>query len=90
MKRKNDGFISLIITIIIALALAKYFFDWSIFEALETEEGQGTVGYIRAIWDIVWKYIGSPLTWAWDQVIWPILNMAWQGIQEVLAKGRGA
>jgi hypothetical protein len=90
MKKKNDGFISLLIMIIIGLAAAKYFFGWSILSALSSPEGQGTVGYLKDVWNIVWRYIGAPLTWAWDNVAWPILDLGWKSLQKLSELGRGA
>lgn len=49
---KEQGFIQLVIVIIIALVAAKYFFDWSIFEAAGTAEGQGAMAYLKDI--LVW------------------------------------
>lgn len=90
MKKKNGGFVSLIIMIIIALAAAKYFFGWSIFSALSSEEGQGTVSYLRDIWNVVWGYIGNPLTLVWEKVLHPLINLAWQGLQKLIELGKGA
>jgi hypothetical protein len=88
--KKNEGFISLIIIIVIALAAAKYFFGWSVLSAISSSEGQGTVGYLKDVWNVVWRYIGAPLNWAWDNVIWPLLDVAWTGFQQLLELGRGA
>ena len=83
--KKDRGFISLIIVIILALGALKYFFNWSIFDALESEEGQGTVSYIRDVLNTAWKYIGPPLMWLNTEIAWPLLNMIWQGIQSLIA-----
>lgn len=65
----NRGFIGILILLIISLALLKYFFDWSIFDALSSERGKATVEYIRNVLDIVWSYIRTPLLWIWDRVV---------------------
>ena len=52
MERQNKGFIQLIILIVIALVAAKYFFNWSIFEAAGTPEGKGTLAYLSDLF--VW------------------------------------
>lgn len=67
MKRRG-GFISTIVVIILALAAAKFFFDWDIFDAAETPEGQGTVVYIRRVLDVIWSYLAYPLGWLWENL----------------------
>lgn len=88
--KKNGGFISTIIMIILGLAAAKYFFNWSIFEAASTPEGQGTVGYVRDILNAIWRYIGAPVIWFWNNVAEPLLDIAWSALQEILERGRGS
>ena len=51
------GFISWLILIIIALALLYYFFDWSIFDAIESEKGRATINYIREVLSTSWSYL---------------------------------
>ncbi len=53
----NKGFIGFLILIIIALALAKYFLDWSIFDALSTEKGMATVQYVKQVVSTIWEYV---------------------------------
>ena len=48
-KEKERGFVGIIILIIIGLAAIKYFFDWSIFDALKTEEGRATLAYVKQL-----------------------------------------
>ena len=50
--KKDRGFIGTLLLIIAGLAALKYFFDWSIFDALESEKGRATVGYIKDV--LVW------------------------------------
>lgn len=63
--KKDRGFIQTIIIVIIALAALKYFWDWSIFEAAETEEGQGTIAYIKQILNYLKNFIVS----LWNKII---------------------
>jgi len=56
---KNRGFIWRLILIIIGLALLKYFFDWSIFDAIESERGKEVVAYIKNIITYIWNEIFS-------------------------------
>jgi hypothetical protein len=48
-KEKDKGFVELVVIVIVALALLKYFFDFSVFEALSSEQGRATVGYVKDI-----------------------------------------
>lgn len=66
---RQKGFISWIILFIIALALLKYFFNWSIFDAAATEEGKGTIAYIRDVLNFIWYYIETPVKWIWQRVL---------------------
>jgi len=64
----KKGFISTILIIIVALAALKYFLNWSIFDAAASEQGRGTISYIRDIINTVWSYIGAPVTFAFDSL----------------------
>jgi len=66
---KQKGFISWIILFIIALALLKYFFNWSIFDAAETDEGKSAILYIRDILNFIWYYIEAPVKWIWQRIL---------------------
>ena len=78
MKAQGDkGFIGTIILVIIGLAALKYFFDWDVFDAANTEEGQGTIAYIRNIFDFIWNIIGTPVEFIWNNIIWPLLGVGW-------------
>lgn len=79
--KKNGGFIGIIVLIIIGLAALKYFLNWSIFDAAASEEGKGTISYIRDVLNGIWSYIGYPVRFAWNEVVWPLLNVAWQSLQ---------
>ena len=70
---KNKGFIGKLLLIIIGLALLKYFFDWSIFDAIESERGKETVGYIRKVLDFIWSYLARPLNYIWNEIIEPAM-----------------
>jgi hypothetical protein len=66
---QQKGFISWLILIIIALALLKYFFDWSIFDAASSEQGKSTISYIREVLNVIWSYIRIPIMFIWNIVI---------------------
>lgn len=55
----NKGFISWIVIAVVALALAYYFFDWSIFTAIESDKGQATITYIKNIFVSIWNFLVS-------------------------------
>lgn len=90
MKKEQKGFISTIILVIIGLALLKYFFDWSIFDALASEEGKGTISYIRQLLDTIWSYIKAPITFAWNKILWPVLEFTWQAFLALMEEGKEA
>jgi hypothetical protein len=61
--KRNGGFVGLVVLIIIALVAAKYFWDWSIFEAAGTPEGQGALAYLKDI--LVWIKDALLALWAY-------------------------
>ncbi len=85
---KEEGFIETIILIIVGLALLKYFLNWDIFDAAASEQGRSTIGYVRDIINAVWSYIGAPVRFAWNEVAWPLLELAWRSFQEFVEWGR--
>ena len=67
--KKDSGFIGTLLLIIVGLALAKYFFNWSIFDAAASEKGQGTILYIRDVLNTAWSYIKTPAMFVWDKIV---------------------
>lgn len=61
--KKDRGFVQIIVVAIIALVALKYFFDWSIFEAAGTPEGQGALAYLKEI--LVWLKDSVLALWAY-------------------------
>ena len=66
--KKDRGFVGLIIILIVALAALKYFLNWSIFDAVSTEQGKSTILYIRDVVNIVWHYLSVPVQFIWDKM----------------------
>jgi len=66
---KEKGIIGWLVLIIIALALLKYFLNWSIFDALESERGRETLNYIREVFAVVWSYIRVPVLFLWQKAL---------------------
>ncbi|MDO8729189.1 MAG: hypothetical protein Q7K26_04900 [bacterium] len=65
---KDKGFIGLLLLIIIALALLKYFFNWSIFVAASSEQGRNTINYIKDVMGVIWSYIKTPVLFIWQMI----------------------
>lgn len=88
MKDGQKGFIRTILLVILGLAALKYFLNWDIFDAAASDQGQSTIGYIRDIVNTVWAYVGAPVTFAWDNVVYPLLSLAWESLQTFIEWGR--
>ncbi|MBX4189529.1 hypothetical protein KW785_02985 [Candidatus Parcubacteria bacterium] len=87
MKR-DRGFIGLLIILIVALVLAKYLFNWSVFDAAESPQGQETVSYTHQVLTTVWGYISAPIIFVWSKIVWPILAFAGQSFKALIAWGQ--
>lgn len=90
MGKRNRGFITTILLIIVGLALLKYFFNWSIFDAAASEEGRGTISYIRDVLNTVWSYIETPVEFAWNEVVKPLFSFAFDSLRELIEEGKEA
>lgn len=88
--KKNGGFITTLLLIIIGLALLKYFFNWSIFDAAASEEGRGTISYIRDVLNTVWRYIETPVEFAWNEVVKPLFSFVIDSLRLLIQEGREA
>ena len=86
----RKGFISILLLIIVALALLKYFFNWSVFDAAASEQGQGTISYIRDVLNTVWSYIEVPVRYAWDEVVKPLFSFAFDSLRQLIEEGRAS
>ena len=84
MKKGNRGFVGKIVLIIVALALLKYFFNWSIFDAADSEQGKGTIEYIRQVLNTIWAYIEKPILFVWNNILWPVLEIMWDSFQDLI------
>lgn len=88
--RDQKGFIGTLLLIIIALAALKYFFNWSIFDAAASEEGQGTIRYIREVLNTIWSYIGEPVRFVWVEVVKPLFAFIFSALRELIGEGNTA
>ncbi|MES2214379.1 MAG: hypothetical protein V4465_03280 [Patescibacteria group bacterium] len=86
--RNERGFIGTIILVIIALALLKYFLNWSVFDAAASPQGKETVSYTHQVISTVWHYISAPVTFVWYKVLWPLLSMIWSTFQAFISWGQ--
>ncbi|KND48954.1 MAG: hypothetical protein AB200_00810 [Parcubacteria bacterium C7867-005] len=87
MNQKQKGIIGKVILIIIALILLKYFLDWSIFDAVSSEQGQETTSYIGRVFNVVWGYISAPVIFIWEKIVWPVFSLVWHTFELFLDWG---
>lgn len=66
---RNKGFISWLIIIVIALAALKYFFNWSIIDAANSEQGKNTINYIKDVLSVAWSYAKPPILYVWHIIL---------------------
>lgn len=88
LNQKEGGFIGLIVLIIIGLAALKYFLNWDIFDAAESDEGKSTILYIRDLFNTVWGYIGKPIMFVWESVLKPLIMVFWETLQAFIGWAR--
>ena len=88
MKNRQGGFIGIIVLIIIGLALLKYFFNWSVFDAATSPQGHDTISYVRQVLNTIWLYLGTPVTFVWNQVAWPLIDMIWKNFGTFIQWGQ--
>jgi len=69
MMKRDKGFIGWLVLIIIALALLKYFLNWSVFDAAASEQGRNTINYIKEVLSFVWSYARIPVLFIWQKVL---------------------
>ena len=69
MKREKErGIIGLLVVLVVGLILAKYLFNWSIFTAAESQQGQETVSYTHELFSNAWYYIKLPFVFIWQRI----------------------
>ena len=88
VNSQKGSIIFWLIVVVAGLAALKYFLNWDVFDAAASDQGQSTILYLRNVINFVWSYIETPLKFAWNEVIWPLLNLAWQSLQAFLDWGR--
>jgi len=84
-KNREGGFVGLIILIIIGLALLKYFLNFDVFAAADSQHGQETIGYTGQIIRTIWSYISTPVGFAWNEIVVPILKLCWATFEHFIS-----
>ncbi len=78
-KNGQRGFIGLIITLVVALALLKYFFDFNIIDFIKSPKVAEVFDYIKRAVLLVWnKFLLYPVVWFWDTII---IGLVWEGLK---------
>lgn len=78
----EKGSIKRIILLIIAIALASYFFDFSVQEVVEHEQTQSNYSYIKNhVVNFYQNYLHEPIRYLWDQII---VDLLWNPFVESL------
>lgn len=69
MENSRGGLISWLLLIIVALALLKYFFDWSIFDAANSDQGRKTIAYVKEVIMFIWSYLKIWTLFLWGRAV---------------------
>jgi hypothetical protein len=71
MKHKNqDGFVTTIIVIIIALFLLKLLFNFNILDFLKTPKAQEALLYTQHVILLVWhNFLEKPVMYVWNLIL---------------------
>ena len=85
---KKGSIIFWFLVVIATLAVLKFFFNWDIFDAAASEQGISTIRYIREVLNYIWGYIEMPAKFAWNEVLWPLLDLFWQTFQAFVEWGK--
>ncbi len=88
MKNQKGGFIGLIVLIIIALIVLKFLYNFSVFEAAGTPQGQETITYTQQIFGTIWRTIGPSVTFVQNQIFMPLVGMIWANFQSFVQWGQ--
>lgn len=91
MEEKNNnkkGFIRAIIIIIIALAIAKFVFNFNIIDFFKSPKAHETLVYVGNVIKLVWeKYISVALKFGWDSGK-VLLTYAWDNLSVIISKAK--
>jgi len=77
-NRKMGGFIGLIIMLVVALAFAKYFFEWNVIDFIKNPKVLEVFIYIKKFILLAWNLIlVKPVTFIWNEVV---VGIIWKTI----------
>lgn len=80
MKNKQTGSIKWIILIIIAIALASFFFDFNVQDVVEDEQTQSNFTYIWSnVSNLYQTYLADRVNYLWNDIF---LNTIWSNYIE--------
>ncbi|MEK7187141.1 MAG: hypothetical protein AAB690_02490 [Patescibacteria group bacterium] len=85
---KKGSIIFWLLVIVAGLAALKFFFNWDIFDAAASEQGISTIRYIRNVLNFIWSYVEMPVKFAWNEVLWPLIDLFWQTLQAFIDWGK--
>ena len=88
MTNKKGGFIGIIVLIIVALIILKYLYNFSVFEAASTPQGQSTISYTQQIINTIWTTIGPPLSFFNNKIFLPLVGVIWNNFQSFVHWGQ--
>jgi hypothetical protein len=88
MKNQKGGFIGLIVLIILALIVLKYLYNFSVFEAATTPQGQQTISYTQQLINSIWNVIGPSVSFVANQIFFPLIGIIWGNFQSFLHWGQ--
>ncbi|MFT6361108.1 MAG: hypothetical protein ACJAV6_000590 [Candidatus Paceibacteria bacterium] len=86
-KTGEKGLIKWLLIIIIAIILASYFFDFSVQDAIENEQTQSNLGYIKENFIYFYDtYLRATIEYLWNDIfidlIWNTFTENMQAIQD--------
>ena len=77
-ENRSAGFISIIISLVIALALLKYFFDWNVLDFIKSPDVTEVWDYIKRFVLLIWtNIIKEPFLYIWNEII---VGVIWHAI----------
>ncbi len=79
---RQNGFISKVVLIIVALAIVSYFFKWNIVEWVHGDQFQTIYSYIKKLFSILWSdYLARPAIYIWNEII---IDIGWNFVSRVI------
>ncbi len=88
MQIKQKGSIKWILIIIIAIALASYYLDFSVREIAENEQTKSNLSYIwENISDFYLKYLSKAVSYVWNDIF---VDIIWKNFLQGLGAGKSA